>query len=299
MKTRHPFMNLKVEIPKDKLDDVRNIRNWLIHQYHLPELTDQHILMFLHSCYYSGEMTKSTIDNYYTVRTQCPDLFSNRDMDNMKLQLENFVMVPLPLPTPEGYRIILYKLHNTDPSIFNFMDALRGFISLNDIRISEDGPVEGYRVVFDMKGLSFGHLTRASANIQAVRKFMIYIQDCHPVRLKGVHIINTMSLIDMCLNMVKPVMHSELFEILHLHNTVEGLSEFFSLDLLPKDYGGKLATDTLEMNKKHLSFVMKNYKTWVKEEESFVADLKKRPEKSKNQILGLELEGSFKSLSID
>ena len=35
--------------------------------------------MFLHSCYYRLEATKTTIENYYTIRTHAPEIFSKRD----------------------------------------------------------------------------------------------------------------------------------------------------------------------------------------------------------------------------
>lgn len=40
---------------------------------------------------------------------------------------------------------------------------------------------------------------------------------------------------------------------LHLHSTVEGLAEYFPLDLLPKDYGGKIPSDSLELHSKLLN----------------------------------------------
>ncbi|KAG8285988.1 hypothetical protein J6590_070335 [Homalodisca vitripennis] len=39
----------------------------------VPMFPDEHIIMFRHSCYYSGELTKETIDNYYTGVPMFPD----------------------------------------------------------------------------------------------------------------------------------------------------------------------------------------------------------------------------------
>uniref|UniRef100_A0A1B6KRS7 CRAL-TRIO domain-containing protein n=1 Tax=Graphocephala atropunctata TaxID=36148 RepID=A0A1B6KRS7_9HEMI len=297
MKTRHPFLRNKVEIPKGKEMDVQNIRNWLVHQPHLPKLTDEHILMFLHSCYYSGERTKETIDNYYTVRAQCMDLFGGRDWSKLKeLWKTMYVMAPLPKSTPEGYRILLYRLADSDPGKLNFQDCLVNFFAYNDVRISEDGLTEGYIVLFDMKGCSLGHLARVSTCMNLVRKFMIYIQDCHPVRLKGVHVINTASFIDSCLALVKPFMQSGLIQLVHLHSDLSTLEKFFPLELMPTDYGG-MAPDTLSLHEDHIQLVSKHYKDWLKDSEKITADLKKRVTKPKNQII--ELEGSFKTLEID
>lgn len=49
----------------------------------------------------------------------------------------------------------------------------------------------------------------------------------------------------------------------------------------------------------HVDLIEKRYKSWMKEMETFVGDLKKRIGKPRNQMLAMELEGSFKSLSID
>lgn len=46
----------------------------------------------------------------------------------------------------------------------------------NDVIISEDGPLDGYVVVFDMEGVCLRHLTRVQ--ISPLRNFMAYIQVC-------------------------------------------------------------------------------------------------------------------------
>lgn len=299
MKNKHPFLSRKVEISKEAANDVRSIRSWLQHQPHLPALTDEHILMFLHSCYFSLEQTKNTIDNYYTVRAQCREMFTGWDLDKLKEQWKLYAMAPIPKRTPEGYCVLIYRLTEMDPSSFNFVEAAKTFFAYNDIRISEDGVVNGYVVIFDMKGVTLSHLARISTCMNAVKKFMIYIQECHPVRLKSVHVINTPPFIDTFMNMVKPLINTEMMQLLHFHAAnADSLNKFVPPELMPADYGGK-TENTLELHDEHVEMVEKRYKSWLKEIESFTADLKKRIGKPRNQMLAMELEGSFKSLSID
>lgn len=42
------------------------------------------------------------------------------------------------------------------------------------------------------------------------------VEDCHPVRLKGVHVINTVPIIDSCLAVVKPLMQSEIMQLVSI-----------------------------------------------------------------------------------
>lgn len=299
MKNKHPFLSRKVEISKEASGDVRSIRSWLQHQPHLPALTDEHILMFLHSCYFSLEQTKNTIDNYFTVRTQCKEMFTGWDFDKLKEQWKMYAMAPIPKCTPEGYCVLIYRLTELDPSTFAFIEAIKAFFAYNDIRISEDGIVNGYVVIFDMKGITLGHFARISTCMNAIKKFMIYIQECHPVRLKSVHVINTPPFIDIFMNVVKPLINTEMMQLLNFHSgNLDTLSKFVPLELMPMDYGGK-TRNTLDLHNEHVEMVEKRYKSWLKEIELFTADLKKRIGKPRNQMLAMELEGSFRSLSID
>lgn len=44
---------------------------------------DEMIMLFLHSCYYSPERSKDTIENYYTMRAKCPEFFANWDFNGL------------------------------------------------------------------------------------------------------------------------------------------------------------------------------------------------------------------------
>lgn len=83
-------------------------------------------------------------------------------------------MAPLPKLSPEGYRILCYRLADTDPSKMHFGEAVKAFCMFNDVQISEDGPLKGYFVVFDMKGVRLAHL--AKVQFGPLRTFMAYIQ---------------------------------------------------------------------------------------------------------------------------
>lgn len=48
-------------------------------QPHLPYISDEYVFLFLHSNYYKVKETKETIECYFTLRNNSPDLFTNRD----------------------------------------------------------------------------------------------------------------------------------------------------------------------------------------------------------------------------
>ncbi|CAH0767756.1 unnamed protein product [Bemisia tabaci] len=297
MKLKYPCLKRDITIPAEYVPEVESIKAWLKHQPHIPPLSDEFVYTFLHCNYYRPERAKDNIDAYFTVRGQCPELFDNRDVNKLLEQLELYDMAMLPQSTKEGYQVLLYRLKDTDTSKFNFVEALKTFFAWNDVVISERGISEGYIVVFDMNGLSFGHLARVSVQLQAVKKFMVYIQKCHPVRLKSVQVINTAPLIDKILALVKPFMESDLIQMLQLHTSVDTLKETFSLSILPKDYGGE-APSTRQLSDQLKSLIKDSYGKWLKESGQLVAVEKKRVGKPRKEYIG-EMEGSFRSLSID
>lgn len=165
----------------------------------------------------------------------------NRLPDRFQFEILNILqihsqMVALPKQTPEGYHILVYRLIDSEPSRLQFSDAVKAFCMFNDYRISCDGLVEGYIVVFDMRGIRLGHVARVQ--LGAMRTFMAYIQDAHPVRLKKVYVVHTASFINQIMALVKPFLRSELSSLLHF--TVHGPLDVLTADLLPSDYDGEL-----------------------------------------------------------
>lgn len=147
-------------------------------------------------------------------------------------------MVAVPKPTVDGYHILIYRLVDFEPSRLNFADAVKAFCMFNDYRISRDGLTAGYVVVFDMKGIRLGHLSRVQ--LGAMRAFMSYIQDAHPVRLKKVYVVNTATFINQVMALVRPFIRTELFALLQF--TSHGPLDVLTADLLPSDYDGELGT---------------------------------------------------------
>ncbi|CAK1541742.1 unnamed protein product [Leptosia nina] len=294
-KYSHPFLCGLKPFPEEHDDEIQEIREWMKSQPHLPYISDEFIILFLHSNYYKVKETQVTIEGYFTLRYNSPDLFTNRDplAAKNKIILDITHMVALPTLTPEGHHILLYRLADTDYSKLNFADAVRVFCMFNDIKLSDDKLSEGYVVIFDMKGCSIGHLTRVT--LPALRAFMQYIQVAHPARLKKIHVVHTVSFINQVMCLVKPLIQSNLYNLLNFSS--DGPASVVDVEYLPQDYGGPLPS-VQELHDEQRRSMETEYREWLIEAEMFKADETKRIKKPSRGLFAT-LTSSFRSVDID
>lgn len=287
----------------EKIDiDLKTIRNWINKQGHLPNNVDDHLLLrFLHSCDFSLEKTKITIDLFFTLRAGAPEFFSNRDPSHPRLQnaLKVADMAPLPHLTPERNQLLMYRLNDPEGD-FNMTDAIKMTLMIGDVRMHTDEVIPNGEIpIFDMQGAGLRHLTTIA--LPSIRKYMMYTQEAHPVRLKQIHVINVPSFWDKVMMLVKPFLKSEIAALIKLH--VPGsktLYDYVPKKLLPEEYGGDLPSIT-KIKEEWKKKVEENRELFLDESRWKIDESRRVLDKSKGpaapNIFGTE--GSFRTLCID
>ncbi|XP_076258482.1 alpha-tocopherol transfer protein-like isoform X2 [Rhynchophorus ferrugineus] len=192
--------------------DLNVIKEWLKKQLYLPQNIDDNLLRrFLHTCNNSIEQTKTLIDLFYTIRAQIPEIFSNRDPASMELKeiFDNFDFIPMPKLTKNNEKIFVYHIKYPDPDKYHFINALKVFFIFADVRmlVEKDIP-DGEIPIFDMANFTLKHLSKI--NLSVLKKYMVYTQEAHPIKLKGIHLLNVPHFLDRCMQIVKPFMKTEV-----------------------------------------------------------------------------------------
>ncbi|KYM98124.1 PREDICTED: alpha-tocopherol transfer protein-like [Cyphomyrmex costatus] len=285
--------------PKLKESDIQILREWCKKQPHLPKITDSEFALFLHSNYYQLEPTKSTIDNFFTVRTHVPEFFYNRDLNNnkeLKQAIEVITIQSLERNTREGYKIIYGRLLDNEPSKYVFNDAIKLLFMVMDLCLYTENICDGYVFVCDMKDFSLGHINRL--NLIFLKKFFYYLQEGLPIRLKSSHLINISPIIDMLLNMVKPLMKKQLMDTIYTHTTNDTLEKFVPLDILPNEAGGQ-GSSVQELHNKQIQKLVDHFAWFREEEANHRVNESLRPGKAKTVMDLFGVEGTFKKLEID
>lgn len=133
--------------------------------------------------------------------------------------------------TPEGFSIVFHRLSSSKPSHYHFDEAIKTFfmsigkiptrkikvIKLTirhlflDSCLQAHGPSPGIIFLFDMKGVSIGHLTRI--RISSIKKFFHYLQEGLPAKLQAIHVLNVVSFFDKILSLIKPFMKADIFKM--------------------------------------------------------------------------------------
>ncbi|KAJ8676443.1 hypothetical protein QAD02_012230 [Eretmocerus hayati] len=267
-----------------KKTDVEQLQDWCRKQPHLPKISDSELALFLHSNCYMIEPTKVTIDTFYSIRTHAPEIFSNRDVRSKELQniFKAICIIPLEGFTREGYTVIMGRLLDPNPTNYVYNDHLKYLCMCMDLWMYENGTTNGHVILLDMTGVSFGHATRLNAT--SLKKFLNYLQDGLPVRLKAMHFININHVMEMIMNIMKPLMKNDLLGKLHLHSTMESVDKFIPLENLPNELGGKAGTLS-ELHRAQMK-KLEDCRDWFLEEERRArVDETKRPDKRKRQLL--------------
>uniref|UniRef100_A0AAR5QHW1 CRAL/TRIO N-terminal domain-containing protein n=1 Tax=Dendroctonus ponderosae TaxID=77166 RepID=A0AAR5QHW1_DENPD len=162
--------------PSNKSSHLNIIKTWLSKQNHLPQNISEVLLnRFLHTCNYSIEQTKNLIELFYTLRSQAPEIFSDRDPASPEILeiFENFDFIPLRKPSETNDKIFIYHIKNPDPAKYHFINALKAFFILADVRMAIEKEIpDGEIPIFDMTNFTLKHLTKI--NLPVLRKYMMY-----------------------------------------------------------------------------------------------------------------------------
>ncbi|XP_017781319.1 PREDICTED: alpha-tocopherol transfer protein-like [Nicrophorus vespilloides] len=275
-----------------KREDIEVLQEWLKMQPHLPQITELQLILFLHSCYYSIEAAKKSIDNFYTARTHCPEIFKNRDPRKFIKQCDHFFNTTLPQLTPEGYGMIYGLLINTDPKNYNFEISMKTCDMLMHLWLQEVGCIQGHVVLVDFAGSSFGHFTRI--NLMTLKKTLQYFQEGFPFRLKAIHFCNPPTFLDSVISLIKPTMSKELFNMIHVHQG-KSITNIIPADRLPESIGGTVSTK--ELHEDFIKKLLENADYFVQDEKNCVDESKRQEKANGSAFFGVE--GTFKKLDID
>lgn len=95
---------------------------------------------------------------------------------------------------------------------------MKTHVMIFDLWLQTHGTMLGHVLVIDVKGLGIGHVTRSNPMI--FKKFLCYLQDAFPVRLKAIHFLHSAAALDMLFTMTKPFMKKELIEMVIIFNNL-------------------------------------------------------------------------------
>jgi hypothetical protein len=275
-------------------EDAVIIKEWLETQPHLPEILDDvRIKYFLLRNKFSIEKTKQKIDMYYTVRSLIPDFFDNMNPKSSIMQdVSKKICFCIHPKIIDGlHRVFFIKTNG--PSQFPVKDFILHALNVAEVRMCEDG-LSSEVVFFDMANISLSDVKRITPTLTA-KIFFIY-QNVYSMRLKSLYIINSPSYVTIVTSILKTTMKPKLFERVQFFEDANILKQFFSVDELPKDYGGE-GPSLQQLNdlvKEKLTFHQDRFDQLDK----LRVNESLRPEKLNNdEVLGFY--GSFKKLNVD
>lgn len=282
------------------LDEVVAIRNWLKKQHHLPQITDDEIILFLNSRQFRLERTKLAIDEYFTMRTHAAELFTKRNakcLMNTNFIPLNFAMYPSDAKTKSGHNIISIGLPYSDPSKFDLALYTKFGMALFDLAVAKNPMTSGIEIILDSKHFTLAHVARI--NLAVLKKLMLYTQRGLAVRLKAIHVLNTSPATQQVIELIRPFTKSHLMKKIHIYKPSELhlLTDYIPKSILSCDYGGygesiaKLHDDICEE--------LLSVQDWLDDMDKSQVDEKKRLGKTINSGDIFGMEGSFRKLSFD
>lgn len=283
--------------------EVSNLKDWLTKQPHLPhDVEDILLRRFLTSCGFNSERVKRTIDLFFTIRANGPELFCKRDPSSPQIRrvFEVTDMLPLPNKTKENYRCFIYRLATPDLDAFNFVDAVKTFFMLADTRLTEDDDIPtGEIPIFDAANVTLKFISKI--NLSALRKYMMYTQEAMPIRLKQVHVINVPSYIGKIYAICKPFLKTEVAKLIKFHEpNSDTLFKDISQDIFPTEYGGNAGS--VESIKRNWIKKMEAKRDWfLANDKRWAVEEALRPSGNHDSRVDKvrELPGSFRSLALD
>lgn len=178
------------------------------------------------------------------MRQKAPYLFENRDINSTEIQnaCSVFQFVPLPKLTKDNHKVTIIRFPKCETSLYDSVDVIKAALMMFDanytIYDNDNGFVDGEIFVLDVDGYTFKQFLDLSKNVKTFLFYTKFLQEGPPVKLVCNHVVNTSTVLDGIVAMVKPILSNRVSERLQFHRKGDGLLSFIEKDVLPIDYGG-------------------------------------------------------------
>ncbi|CAL1532913.1 unnamed protein product [Lymnaea stagnalis] len=196
------------------------------------------LLRFLRARKFDQEQSFQLVLNYYTMRKDDREIFSDLKPFCVRHVFESGYTTPLGVRDKKGAAVILEKPGNWDYARFSELDLIKAdCITIQKITEDETTQVYGVTLLIDYTGFTLSHLTHTSPSF--ARRMCRLWQDVFPARLRAVHIVNEPASYSNIFGLFKPFLKQKLLDRIFFHGTkYSGLHEHIDPDNLPKAYGG-------------------------------------------------------------
>ncbi|XP_050040578.1 alpha-tocopherol transfer protein-like isoform X1 [Dermacentor andersoni] len=199
------------------------------------------LVMFLRVKKYRVEEAFKLFQNYVRVRRDVPDFFRDLTPANVPLRKichENYLVMTSADGDALGRGVALLKLGAWNSTMCSFTDLIRGAMILASSCFYEDiSQIYGVACIVDLEGLGFHHFKQLTPSL--LIKLAHITQDCAPIRLKALYIINYPSPFKALFEVVKPFIKHKLLTRIHfVGEDVSKLWEICPREMVPAEFGG-------------------------------------------------------------
>ncbi|XP_050361726.1 alpha-tocopherol transfer protein-like [Nymphalis io] len=202
---------------------------------------DEFLLKFLRPSKFYAESAFERIQAYYKFRLSHKDYCQDLYPSNIRLAFDHSIISILSPRDQEGRRIMFVESgERWNPRDVPLREVFRGVqLGLEAAMVEPRTQVCGVVVVLDMKGLSFTQIMQFTPSF--AKMVVDWIQDCIPIRLKGVHIVNQPYIFNMLFAIFKPFLRQKLRSRIHFHGCdKKSLLKHIHEEALMKKVGGSL-----------------------------------------------------------
>lgn len=207
----------------------------------VPVDSDEFLLKFLRPTKFYAKSAFKKLKAYYKFREEYPQYCRDLLPSSNREAFQHSVLSILSPRDQHGRRIMLIESgERWNPRLVSVEQVFRATqVALEGAMREPKSQICGVIVIMDMKGLTFSHIFQFTPSY--AKMALEWTQECIPVRIKAVHVLNQPYIFNILLAMFRPFIAEKLRTRLHLHGSnMQSLLAHVDPKALRKRHGGLL-----------------------------------------------------------
>ncbi|XP_018535174.1 alpha-tocopherol transfer protein [Lates calcarifer] len=202
--------------------------------------SDGFLIKFLRARDFDVELSLKLLLNYQRWRRESPEISGCLSPSSVLGLLSTSYHAVLPQRDHSGSRVLVYRIGQWNPKDWSAFQVFRISLMTSEI-ISMETQTQrrGLKAIFDLQGWSLGHAWQINPSL--ARKISSVLSDSFPLKVRGIHLVNEPMFFRPVFAMIRPFLPDKIKQRIHMHGADfhDTLSDFFSPDILPPEYGGE------------------------------------------------------------